>query len=80
MLLNCFDVVNSSHALVVGVNLVGQENNANSLANYWLAMRFVRCTEKWTRHCMSLTSSRFYNSSHFFTLTCALNNCTLPVH
>ena len=43
MLLNCFDVVNSSEALVVGVNLVGQENNANSLANYWLAMRFVRC-------------------------------------
>ena len=51
MLLNCFDVVNSSHALVVGVNLVGQENNANSLANYWLAMRFVRLVEVWTRHC-----------------------------
>lgn len=40
-LLNCFDVANAS-SLVVGVNLVGQENGVVAMQDFWLHMRFIR--------------------------------------
>jgi hypothetical protein len=41
MLITCFDAANTSD-LVVGVNLVAQENNIVSLSDFWLHMRFMR--------------------------------------
>ena len=40
-LLNAFDVCNNTD-IVVGVNIVGQENAAVSLSDFWLHMRFMR--------------------------------------
>ena len=41
MLINCFDAANTSD-LVVGINLVGQENHPVAMSDYWLHMRFIR--------------------------------------